>query len=198
MDTTDKLPSEAHRPLTANPKFFFGAAVVLAAVSVALVCLLGNTILPPVHRVSAVVLGGILRIVGTKATVNGTAVAVSFGQASRSLVVGYGCDGVLACLLLCSGILPFPCALRRRLLAVAGGVAWVFSVNQLRLLGLMGVQFALDDVESFEFYHVVLGQVFALVMIFLYWQWWASRTVRRALGEHQSESDEPAGEPEEE
>ena len=194
MQNAEAPPAPTYRPLTADPRLFFGAAVALAAASVALVCFLGPTILPPVHRLSAIVLGGILRIAGAKATVSGTAVLVTLGQTSRSLVVGYGCDGVLACLLLCSGILPFPCSLRRRLLAVIGGFLYVFSVNQLRLLGLMGVQFVLDDVRSFEFYHVVIGQVFALAMIFLYWQWWASRTVKRALRQAQGQTDDPAGE----
>lgn len=167
------------KPRTANPTVLFLSILVIALLFVVIINVWGDIILPPIDIFTAQLFGLLVECVGLDSTVNLKTIAISNGSTTKSIIISYGCDGVLAYLILASAILPFPSSLRSRLAGLGLGMLFVIIINQIRLSGLVAVMFVNESVEDFRFYHTTVGQIFALVMIFIFWQWWAARTLKK-------------------
>jgi len=170
--------SRRNKPYTANPAVLFFAIILLAGVFLVIVTLWADAILPPVDIFTAHLFGALLSMTGVDVNVNLKMILMSAGPIDRAVNIGYGCDGVLAYPILASAIIPFPSSLWSRLAGLGSGLLFVIFINQVRLGGLVAIMFRVEGGDSFEFYHTTVGQVFALLMIFLFWQWWATLTLK--------------------
>ncbi len=101
----------------------------------------------------------------------------------RTFVIGYGCDGLLAYLILASAIIPFPLRLKYRFIGLGTGLVFIFLMNQIRLAGLAMVLFLIEDKSSFDFYHLGVGQLFALATTFLFWNSWVSQCFKSSIAQ---------------
>ena len=117
----------------------------------------------------------------------GNSIILTWGARTRQFIVGYGCDGLLAFLILVSAILPFPCHWKSKLVGLAGGIIFVFLMNQARLAGLAAALFLVKEAEDFSFYHTSVGQGFGIVMIFFFWMYWAEKVVKAERNRQQAD-----------
>ena len=93
-----------------------------------------------------------------------------------SINVLYGCEGSDVLMLLASALLVAPAPWRDRLLGLAAGSAFVFALNQARVLALY---FALRDHAGwFGLLHGLIAPLAVVVLVgafFLAWLRWAAR-----------------------
>ena len=166
-------------PLTANPTILFISIIVLAAASIYLVSQpAALVVIRKIDEGTAVAFQRLWSVFGFDIHVADISISIRIGDEIRNILVGFGCDGVEAYVILVSAILPFPCPLLVKAGGLLAGLVFVFMINQIRLMGLILVLFVLRDPTNFAFYHTVIGQIFALVMIYLFWSAWASRAVK--------------------
>lgn len=116
-------------------------------------------------------------LLGFDITVEKTRLTVFHGGEGKSIFIGYGCDGILAYLILSSAIVTTPCKITYKLKGLIFGLVFVVLMNQVRLIGLIGALLHLGDKLDFRFAHTVLGQIFAIVMIFVFWRIWISKVI---------------------
>ena len=179
------LYSADGQPRTAKLPVLFAAIIAIAIVFVGLMVVLPKGWIGEIDVWTAHVLTFLLRLLGAEVTVHGRTLAVTHGGRVHSMLIGYGCDGVLAYLMLASAILPFPTAWRTKWIGLGAGLAYVAFINQIRLLGLTAVLVHMDDPSKFDFYHLAVGQVFVLVLLFVFLDQWILRMAmprRAAVG----------------
>ena len=169
---------EDGKPLTANPVILFIAIILIASFFVFLLALAPEAILYPIDKLTAQVFAFLTSVFGLDVRLNDVVLLVTFQGVVKNIAIGYGCDGVLAYLILASAVLPFPCSWRAKLIGLSGGLLFVFIINQVRVAGLVIALFVIEDYNDFSFYHTVVGQIFAIVMVFIFWNFWAARTIR--------------------
>ena len=119
-----------------------------------------------------------VRLAGVDIILHDVTMWVTFQGVVRNIAIGYGCDGALAYLILASAVLPFPCSWKAKLIGLSGGLLFVFIINQMRVAGLVVALYIVKDYNDFSFYHTVVGQIFAIVMVFIFWNFWAARIVK--------------------
>lgn len=197
MAPVENTPVRVRRPLTANPSFLFVSIVVLATASIYLVSQpQALTVIRTIDEITALAFERLWGIFGIDIHVTGISVSVRIRDEIRNILIGFGCDGVEAYVILASAILPFPCSLLLKIGGLLAGLVFVFVINQIRLMGLILVLFLLREPTNFAFYHTVIGQIFALVMIFVFWSAWASRVItvekRKKVENLQSQSQNPS------
>jgi len=169
---------EDGKPLTANPVILFIAIILLASFFVFLLTLSPAAVLYPVDKITAQVFTFLASICGLDIKLNDVTLWITVGGTVKNIGIGYGCDGVLAYLILASAILPFPCSWRAKLFGLGGGLLFVFIINQVRVAGLVVALFYVKDHNDFSFYHTVVGQIFAITVVFIFWNYWALRIVK--------------------
>ncbi len=197
MSTNTSTPGTAKKgSLFENPTALFIAIIVLAMTFVGLMSLpQSEALLRPVDQFTATSFAAIMSLFGMDCKSQGILLTLQLGGTYKSILVGYGCDGVQAYLILISAILPFPCSLRQKFLGLLNGLIFVFVINQIRLLGLILILYVIKDAEDFAFYHTGVGQVYALVLIFIYWSYWASKVVKAKQAAHAAASTQPSDTP---
>lgn len=129
-------------------------------------------------RATAWLFAGLANAVG--ADVARVGAVLTIGGLNRQVVIGYGCDGVLANLLLCSVIIPIPVTIRLRPAGLAAGLVFVLVMNQLRVAGLVLSLTTGPNDELFEFYHIYVGQMFAVAIVFVFWSHWLKLALNKA------------------
>jgi exosortase family protein XrtM len=82
-----------------------------------------------------------------------------------------GCDSAGALFLLISAILVFETTLRQKLQGLLLGVALVYTLNMLRVVALYFL--VAYQREWFEFVHLYLAPTLILLIIFIFFTWWA-------------------------
>ncbi|MEO1036575.1 MAG: exosortase/archaeosortase family protein [Pseudomonadota bacterium] len=92
-----------------------------------------------------------------------------------SLKVLRGCEGTEFYLLLAAAILAFAASWRQKLLALAAGIAIVFALNQLRLLGLYII--VRDFREYFQLVHVYFAPLLLVAALVIVFSLWATRVL---------------------
>ncbi len=168
------------RPNTSDARLLFVSIIGLALLFVFLINLpIAQNLLLAVDKFTAFTFSTLTNAFGYESQLSDILVRIQADNTTRSVVIGYGCDGVLAYLILLSAILPFPCRKWYKVIGALVGMVFVFIINQIRLAGLTVVLFKLKDLSDFELYHVGYGQVYAIVMVFLFWSLWASQVVKR-------------------
>ncbi len=173
--------SKQPRPLqtlTANPAILFISIILLASFFVFLLTLSPAAFLYPIDKLTAAAFTFFATLTGLDVVLHDVTMWVTFQGVVKNIGIGYGCDGVLAYLILVSAIVPFPCSWRAKLIGLSGGLLFVFVINQIRIAGLVVALFIVKDYNDFSFYHTVVGQIFAIVMVFIFWNFWAGRTVK--------------------
>jgi exosortase/archaeosortase family protein len=173
---------------SANPIVFVTAVAVLVLIFVSTVTIWPE-LLRPVDIFTAWAFAHLGSLFGFELISN--KLMVIYGH--TAIKVSYGCDGVLALMILLAGFLPFPCSGLDRLKGIVAGVLYVFFINQLRIAGLLYMATKGLSNAAFDFYHIGLGQAFAIFMVFAYWWWWATRIRRRAMAA-ESKDDETSDE----
>jgi exosortase family protein XrtM len=97
-----------------------------------------------------------------------------------SINVLYGCEGSDVLMLLASALLVAPAPWRDRLLGLAAGTAFVFALNQVRVLALY---FTLRDHRAwFGLLHGLIAPLVVVVLVaafFLTWLLWTARMPAR-------------------
>ncbi len=180
MDVVNDISPTERRPITANPAILTLFVLATALTFIFLSSRPGAVaVIHPIDVFTADAFAWIGRSCGVNVAVDGTFVTIVVDDVTKSFRIGFGCDGVLAYLILASTIIPFPCRRSLRLQALLAGLIFIFVINQVRLAGLAAVLFALDDPERFGFYHTFVGQVFAIMMIFFFWSRWATFIVEK-------------------
>lgn len=179
MEPAKALAAEKTQCLTARPAVFCLAVGLLVAVTGGLLTAFGAPLVYAVDCFTAQMFAAVARLVGGQASVDRITIFLQFGQSGRTFMIGYGCDGVLAYLILASAILPFPCSWKARFTGLGAGLLFVFLMNQVRLWLLVGLLFVARDPAAFAFGHTWGGQIFGIVMIFLFWIYWATRVLPR-------------------
>jgi len=188
----ERTDQPARVPLNARPGVLFAMIIGLACTMIYVINTWGNPVLYHVDKWTAHAFAVALRLVGGQVTVDGINMRIGFGKEFHQIAIGYGCDGILAFMILASAIIPFPCKLKYRGIGLGLGLLFVIVMNQIRLYGLGIVLFLLEDHETFAFFHTWVGQVFAIVMIFLFWSWWAGWVAKVTAPKEQVPPEEPA------
>ena len=84
------------------------------------------------------------------------------------LNVLFGCEGTDAVFLLTAALLVFPLPLRLRLTGLLAGLAWVFALNQLRIVALF---YAFrSDSRLFDLLHTTAAPLLMVVLTGLFFQ----------------------------
>ncbi len=169
---------EDGKPITANPVILFPAILLTALFFVFLLSISPGTVLLPLDKITAAVFAFLTGLTGLDIKHSDINLWINFRGVLKTISIGYGCDGALAYLILASAILPFPCKLKAKITGLLTGLLFVFVMNQVRVGGLVVALFFVSDEKDFSFYHTVVGQIFAIVMIFLFWNYWAVKTVK--------------------
>ncbi len=175
------ISKEGNQPLTAKPAILFIAIILIASFFVFLLALAPEAVLYPIDKLTAAVFTFLMRTAGLDIRIQDVTLWVTFGGVVKNIAIGYGCDGVLAYLILASAILPFPCSWKARLIGLSTGLLFVFVINQVRVAGLVAAIFLVKDHDDFSFYHTVVGQIFAIIGVFIFWNIWATRTVKSRI-----------------
>ena len=104
------------KSITSNPAILAVSVAGLATLSVVLFSFpWSRAITGPVDLFTAQIFSIWSRMLGFDVASEGTALTVKFGGKMRSVIISYGCDGLLAYLILSSAILPLPCAWKLKL-----------------------------------------------------------------------------------
>lgn len=90
------------------------------------------------------------------------------------LNVLFGCEGTDAVFLLTAALLVFPMSLRARLVGLAAGLAWVFVLNQVRIVALF---YAFrSDAGLFDLLHTTAAPLLMVVLTGLFFHLWLQRS----------------------
>ena len=92
-------------------------------------------------------------------------------SAHADLVIIRGCDSAGVLFLLVSAVLVFNASLRQKLRGLLLGVALVYGLNIVRLVGLYFLE--VYRREWFEFAHLYLAPTLMLLLVFIFFAWWA-------------------------
>jgi len=172
------MSNECSQPsLTSNP---YWLAVFITALAVASVALCGLPwcelhVVRPIDCMTARILAVLLRLGGANVNAMDTLVLVPGAGNVRGLEIEFGCDGVLAFLLLASAIVPFPVPVKPKVVGLLCGLLVVLVANQVRLIGLFVLMRLLHDEHAFAFFHVYAGQLAAILVVAAVWLTWLSR-----------------------
>ncbi len=159
-----------------SPTGLFMGIVVLALLLLTFVSQIDKKYLLYVDIFTAKTCAAWTDLIGMKIVAQSNKLSITMAGITKDIIIGWGCDGLEAYLILISAILPFPCKWRYKWIGLLGGLCFVFVMNQIRLIGLIYILFNLKDVSQFGFYHTGVGQIFALVMIFGFWMIWVNKT----------------------
>jgi exosortase/archaeosortase family protein len=158
-----------------KPEAVFISIILLSCLFIFLISHPGSRpFLYQIDVMTAKLFAVLAKCLGFNVFADGIRIDVTFKGTTRALLIGFGCDGVEAYLILASAIIPFPCHLRAKIMGLTVGLLFVLLINQIRLASLVVVLFILKDANDFGFYHTVVGQIFALTMIVIFWSRWAA------------------------
>jgi exosortase H (IPTLxxWG-CTERM-specific) len=132
-------------------------------------------ILYPVLEWSAYGSAVILRCVGEKTRVERNEIH----GARYGVSVKRGCDPVDPIMLFCAGVVACPASIRRKLIGIAGGTVFLFSVNLVRITSMFLIGLHLPRIRStvHEEWWPALMIVEALAA-WVIWSRWALREVK--------------------
>lgn len=95
-------------------------------------------------------------------------------SARASLQIVRGCDGAGVAFLLVAALLASPAAFKHKLWGIAGGVAMVYLLNELRVVALYFVAAYRNGwFNSLHNYFVPMLLIVASVLFFFWWTTWA-------------------------
>lgn len=102
-------------------------------------------------------------------------------SARASLEIVRGCDGAGVAFLLVAAVAASAAGIRRKLLGILAGVALVYLLNELRVIGLyFVVAYRNDWFAPLHNYFVPMLLIVASVLFFLWWMAWAQSPERAA------------------
>lgn len=126
-------------------------------------------VLDPYTGIVARVTVLLFHVAGQSATAMGTSVSVN----GTSLSIAQGCNGVEALALYLAAVFALPAGWKRKLVGVGFGIAGIFVINQIRVIGLFLV--AMLRPELLPNAHNYAGQTFVIVMGMALWFFWAEK-----------------------
>ena len=92
------------------------------------------------------------------------------------LVIVRGCDGAGVLFLVMAAILAFPASLKQKLIGLLLGVAFMYTLNLVRIIGLYFVVAYHND--WFLLVHTYLAPTLFIIVACLFFAWWALGSVR--------------------
>ena len=92
-----------------------------------------------------------------------------------SLRIIHGCEGVQCMLVITSAILAYKTSAMHKLAGVLCGVAFLYAVNLLRIVGVYFV--VKYDRSALEVAHHYVGQTFVIMMMFAFFIIWVRRKI---------------------
>jgi exosortase/archaeosortase family protein len=150
----------------------FGCLVVGFYLFIGSVPIYGIKILPAYHRLIAAASARVLSLLGENTRVLETGI---FSPEFSLQIVG-GCDAIEATGLFVCAVLAFPAGLRRKVVAILGGVLALAVLNLVRVVSLFLIGVHLPSIVNFM--HVEIWQglfiIFA-VMLWVVWLLWITR-----------------------
>jgi len=81
-----------------------------------------------------------------------------------------GCDGSGVLFIVAAATLAFATSIKRKLVGLALGLALVYVINQVRIVGLYFV--VANRVEWFPFLHTYVAPTLIIVLVCVYFSWW--------------------------
>jgi len=114
----------------------------------------------------------ILKILGLKVHASG----ITISGEGFSVKILANCNAIFEIMLFLSAVIAFPALLKEKLFGGALGTFFIYLLNLLRvvLLFLVGVY----SPQFFEGTHVYVGQSIFIVMVAIFWLFWAGKWVR--------------------
>jgi exosortase/archaeosortase family protein len=125
----------------------------------------------PVMHADAVVTAKVLTLLGVPATTSGRDVT----SPDFAVEVIPECTGVFVFLILAGVTLAFPATWRARAVGLLGGAAFIFILNEVRLVSLFFVGRA--NRELFHEVHLFVWQPIFVLVTAIYWYVWARRAI---------------------
>lgn len=126
------------------------------------------------QRWTALISGGILKILGFPAVVNGTTYSVS----GMAIEIIPECTGLYEIIVFAAIVLAFPASLYKKIVGVIGGVLILVLLNLVRLLILALV--GMRNREWMDWVHLYLWQLTLILFViglFLAWLSWAKKPI---------------------
>ena len=148
--------------------------IAILTVSFTVVALrsVNDAIVDPYTSFVARMSGGVLRLLGENATVQGCMVS-----SPRFAVTIYnGCNGLITSLVFISGVLAFPASWRAKALGVFGGLAAIQLINLLRIVSLFYI--GVFAPRFFSESHVFVWQSLVILAGVTLWVVWARHAGR--------------------
>ena len=152
--------------------FVARAALLLGALGLAsLTPPFETLVLAPLRELNADLTEGTLRALGIATDRRGLFI---YGPTGFGIEVIDECTGATLALILIALTLAFPASWKARLACLGLGSALIFVMNFLRLVSLflIGIHWP----ELFHGLHVFVWQGTFIILVFVYWYVWASRT----------------------
>lgn len=184
-------PRQLGFPVSAHPALFLLSIIALALALMLLIHTWGAPLIDVVGVGTARVFGFFARALWDT-RVSGNEIQLLAAQASGSMRIAFGCDGLLGYAIMVAAILPLRSTLPAKLAGLGVGLVFVLLCNQLRLFGL-ACALLYGDPARFDFYHAFVGQSAMVLAVFLFWNAWAAQVVRNARSSRQSPAAAESG-----
>ncbi len=155
---------------------FLVSFLVILAVAFTLVALrpVNDAVVVPYTTWIARVSGRLLALFGEPITVRGC----SLVSPRFSVTIYNGCNGLIATLILVSGVLAFPATWSAKALGVAGGIVAIQAINFVRIISLFYIGVFLPG--YFNQAHIFIWQSIVILFGVAIWILWARRFGRIA------------------
>lgn len=116
----------------------------------------------------------VMNVFGADVTTSGTIISASrFG-----VDVNNGCNGVEAALILVAAMGAFPVSMKKRILGVLAGLAFIQVINILRLGTLVWI--GQHHPRVFNLIHVFVWQIVIILATVIFFLFWSARIARPA------------------
>lgn len=126
----------------------------------------------PVTALIASQAAWLLKILGLKVHASG----ITISGEGFSVKILANCNAIFEIMLFLSAVIAFPALMKEKLIGGAVGIAFIYLLNLLRvvLLFLVGVY----SPQFFEETHIYVTQSLFIVMVAIFWLFWAGKWVR--------------------
>lgn len=124
---------------------------------------------------SANLSGAVLGLFGEEITVAGGIIM----SPKVAVALSFGCEGSEPIVIFIAGVLAFPSVLRKKLYGLAMGVAGLYLLNLIRIIGLYYILESSGDM--FELFHAVVFPILFIIIAVVAWGLWIKWTLPKKL-----------------
>lgn len=126
----------------------------------------------PVTTIIASQAAWILKVLGQKVYASG----ITISGEGFSVKILANCNAIFEIMLFLSAVIAFPALLKEKLIGGILGIFFIYSLNLLRVITLFLI--GLYSPQFFEGTHIYVTQSIFIVMVAIFWLFWAGKWVR--------------------